>query len=1196
MDALIKNFFDKKVGDFLQVDAGNLHVDPASGQLLLKKASFKSDVFDGLHLPVTLKGGFIDEMSFNLELGVFSSGGTAKVTIKNVFFVLGPHVTDWSYNHVLACKTKLVDLIQKILDLKPKKKKKKVKAADANGWMQDVQTKIKQDMMKKIAEMIEVQVSNIHFRFEDAVTQSVPFACGFKIGYIAVSSNEDNSRQRTTGTWRHTVEPLADPLFCQSISARRLSVYWDIDRGRQHFASKPVSGKDVYENFRKLNLRETFSACVVEKILEVIPPTHQKRIRMEGPTFRDRLDFHQYIVFPTGLSAHVTANRTNDATKLQKAPLKDADVIVYSVDVALDSEQLRSLNSLLSHVKNFTLKDKMSLSRPSASILSARPERRREVVAAWWQHAFKCVTLICKIPKKPLCSKDLREKTAQKEKYVGLVMDMRKAEAASGGKLDEKSREVALVRSMQMTLPLKEILDWRTLAKERMDGQQEQTRVSVQQQAVHDMKEEKAQGGYMHLENEEDSDHDFETDSQRERRQRNRATSIARPMPDTLQAKVNFQGFQVFFLASQRGFWTAPTKKGNIVDREELDDDREHKLRRLPMKMRQPVLIAKVMNVRAEAIQKGHKLFRIARWVELTVGSISVINCNARPSQQCRNIVSIKPFHKQNGVPVCMFVGATTFQLMDRTTETGDTPISAVLEPWDGIAGHLKDTTAPETPAMLSRLGFLKEYINDIGKLMIFAFTRVGEVRAVDWTPFRRRMLYFVKRGKEDISTTLVRRPSPEAIDKELMIKLQKGVQAAVGKSNMLGLFEGELEGVNARTVDNYNSLQVLCKQAQLAPLRWRVLRSGLPQALQLQFHNLHRGDGFSSPSLSMLTGEGGFSLLPWKASMFLLPQEDFLGTAGKDKAKKITKVKKKASGKVGKQIEEEFTPGSIEIRERQLEADGSFHLSRDNSLKGGLPRHSSNPSMRSHLKEEHAHHLPPLESCWWIKWGRSGLPKLRWVEWDDNLKVIKWKQQQNDVNPIGILPVWRIQDVVVGAQTEVVNQAATTKPPFLAKAFGSCLRSVPSNVKLDSNLILSIVGDERTLDLQAESIEQQVYWANGLKARFREHVQTHGSGDVVASDLPAEIAKKYKPYPEKYRTHLCELRSSCEKLHAIKSFGNALEVMKEMAVSPPEACSNCKALVMADALHCPRCGAAREVRTKTDDLEIPRVEHVSIS
>ncbi|CAJ1360868.1 unnamed protein product [Effrenium voratum] len=222
MDAIIKQFFDKKVGDFLKVDAGNLRVDAATGQFVLKKASIVGQAFDGLHLPVTLRGGFIDELSIHLHLDVFNRGGNVslQILIKNVFLLFGPQTTDWSYDHVKQCKSKIVDLVMKILELKPAKKRRAAEET-ATGWLSDIQTRIKQDLMKKVAEMIEVNIANFHVRFEDSVTQPVPFACGFKLGYAAVFSNEDNSSQRTTGYWRHTVDNLADPLFCQPGTRRR---------------------------------------------------------------------------------------------------------------------------------------------------------------------------------------------------------------------------------------------------------------------------------------------------------------------------------------------------------------------------------------------------------------------------------------------------------------------------------------------------------------------------------------------------------------------------------------------------------------------------------------------------------------------------------------------------------------------------------------------------------------------------------------------------------------------------------------------------------------------------------------------------------------------------------------------------------------------------------------------------------------
>ncbi|CAE8594318.1 unnamed protein product [Polarella glacialis] len=111
MAEILKRIFDEKAGYFLSVDTKNVTIDIMHGRFVLKQAAIKASVFDGLHLPFTLRGGFIDEISINFKLGLFNVGAAAEVVVKNVFFVVGPHTTDWSWEHVQQCKTKLIDLI-----------------------------------------------------------------------------------------------------------------------------------------------------------------------------------------------------------------------------------------------------------------------------------------------------------------------------------------------------------------------------------------------------------------------------------------------------------------------------------------------------------------------------------------------------------------------------------------------------------------------------------------------------------------------------------------------------------------------------------------------------------------------------------------------------------------------------------------------------------------------------------------------------------------------------------------------------------------------------------------------------------------------------------------------------------------------------------------------------------------------------
>ena len=255
--------------------------------------------------------------------------------------------------------------------------------------------------------------------------------------------------------------------------------------------------------------------------MELYPTSHPRRRYMEGPTFRERLDYHQYIVFPAGLNAHITANKNNEATKVQKAPLRDADVVVYSLDVAIDSEQLRSVNALLSYVKNFALKDTLMLSRPAIAIRHVKTggsASRRSLVRAWWQHATKAVQIICKIPKRELCAEDLQHRAGLREGYI-LAVNRAKdlAQGEAGEASEDYARTMDEVTEMQMMLKLKDILDWRMQARDRRSVDASPTEVTAEIMEA----------------------------SPKER------PTKERPRPQTLQVKVTFHGFQVFFLVAQ---------------------------------------------------------------------------------------------------------------------------------------------------------------------------------------------------------------------------------------------------------------------------------------------------------------------------------------------------------------------------------------------------------------------------------------------------------------------------------------------------------------------------------------------------------------------------------------------------------------------------------------------------------------------
>lgn len=1087
--AFVRKIFEKKVGEFCKVPEGNCQM--SSSEVKLLNAEIKEDVFDELHLPVTLRGGYIDEISLHFA-GMFGTDG-ARVVIKDIFLVFGPHSTDFSWDHVYKCKSRLIDLFMKIYEIKPRKKKKADKT-----MLGDFQKRMISEMKKSFLKTLQVAVSNIHFRYEDGLTQTVPLACGFKIGYIGIAAREEEDEGRkTTGDWKHSKEKHAKPEFCQAVRVRRLSAYWDLGQAKL-FAHQPTPGPVVRRNFTMLNLRETFSACVVEKVLQCFPQDHPRRKYLEGPVFRERLDYHQYIVFPLTIRAEITGNEANDETRAQKAPMMDLDVAIDPVEVALDSEQIKSVNHLLAHMRDFTRQDVLLRTRPREPIskylpdvpfaqlrsdqkgdhgkpsaskkapppAAAKPrsptpqnEALKALVRGWWRHAFKGVVYLCKIPRSPLDQTELLDRSNQRETYIRYCMELEEAQEKDGNPSEVLQ---ATIKNVQMNLATKDILEWRMMARDRRN-----TSLGRPINPPPDAEEDEPQ------------------------KEASEKESVDAGQPNTLQAQMRIASFNAYFLGVADGFWSSvkvqPPKEGAETDICTLATQSPRKMQRMT---RQLIVKCNVADIRVEAAQRGRNGHRVARWVELGIGSISTVNCNVQgPDHVARNILTIMPIETPTGTsPVCLFVGACTLQCLDRNMEPGDVPFGSVLQPWEGLAGHLKEVPMQETPEQTKRLGFLNEYKDILGKLMMTVFARVGQVRALDYAPFRRRLLHFITRGQIHHTTDFVRRPSSSAMIRELLVKLQRKVEGLTGKSDVLGVIEGVVDGVRGRQVDHYNSQYVLCKEASLSPITWKALRNGKPQAFHLQFHQLQQRpakqrQGFQLPTLgSTLMGSApgdSWSLLPWKVAMLLLPKADFAMS-----------------------LECAYEPPPKrrpEVLSPTAQPEGDVHVE-------------------------------ALSGAEFQKWGRNGKCKKRWVYYDESLEAIVWKNAASDAldKALGAIPLSEIQDVCVGICTPV-------------------LKHVRSN-KLVMERILSIVANDRTLDLQAPTIEQKQAWVTALKAVYRQYSQAHDVDNEEGIELPKEIDRRNKIYQDKWRSDRCVLKSTYKKLRAV-SMGK--KEVKEVTRAP---------------------------------------------
>lgn len=1076
MEKIVKSFFDSKLGEFLKVEKENVVFNPVTGLCKLGKAEIKAEAFDQLHFPLALRGGFIDELSISFPVNMFG-GGAAKVVINNVFFVFGPHTTDWSWEHVYACKTKLVDVVNKIMELRKSKKKDR---GSHDSILLDVKKKFIDSMTKNFLGMLEVKISNIHFRYEDWTTQQSPFAAGWKLRSMVVTSNAHREDSRTSGDWRNTRTRYADPLFCQSITARRISTYWDIGKNKDSFiSSRPVADQEAFQKFVRLNIRETFSLCVVEKVLQLFPLGDARRKHFEGPGFRERLDFHQYVMFPMGFDAHITVNKKSEATRLERAPLHDGDVRFNPIEVAIDSEQMRSINQLRTFVADFERKDMLLQSRPKESIARflqrIHPEiidesgiaqckaqlashsrcgteqvgdntgtqsGKQVLIRSWWRHAFNSVLIVCGIPRSFLGREEVRHKSHVRHQYLSLCiaeMDARAQEKMllkSGHASSEAGRVAAItdqVRSLQMEISFRDILSWRTLARHRI--------------AERDF----------HKDDDEDEDHHRAAQEERE------AEKIERTTPTTVQCKMRMESFQSYFLVVADQNW-AKVLAGPMLERARNTGGDAANLARKRL-LRQLIFKQRFTDIHIDAVQKGRKTHWVRRWSEISIGSVSCTNCRVAKGKS-RQILSVNTFDTFDGHTMAVYLAINMVSVVNPDFIKDKEVQMSVIDPSRGISAHngIKD----DEGRLDEKLCFLTEAMskNESARQQTFAFIRVGQVLALDYTPFRNIMMYFVRRGRSSTMTDLVRRPSPSALEDDLLVKLQRRVQMLVGKSNTVGILEGECAGLRLRQVELFNKKHLYCKEMALAPFRGRAMRKGLPQHLHVQI--------FQADPLQELMDPG--SLLPWKVGVLLLPKADFSTGFDLDVEKDPPKLVKRRP--VPTEQEERHVDDMISL----LEA-GSFFL----------------------------------------KWGRNGKSQKRFVQFDGNMDAILWKKTKEEKHINGVIPLSKLQDVRTGIQTPVLHKVKSTK--------------------LKTDWVCSIISTDRTLDLQADSLKQREQWVAGLKMAYRRHIQQKELKtvpEVFAMSL-RDVEKRTRSYPVHMRSDHSTLKSTYRRLQAVTALAKAL-------------------------------------------------------
>jgi len=747
MERAIWKALEDRFGHVLQLDPSDVSFNPVLGHLRVRNVSLKAEAFDKLYLPCTLRSGFLEEFELQLPFGVVF-GAKASLKVTKLYLLAGPVTTDWleeDDESVMRSKSRLIDMVNKIWESQKKADKEPAPVNPWTGlcahmwgddpvaqpsgggsnrsfsaWLGRARGRFLDVVAQKMVGSIDIEIKDIHLRFEDAVTQAIPVRLGFKVRGVYASSECPPASCRATGDWKHVPDHRAKPILQVAMTFDHVSAYWDQNTEESRLMllkhdtkEAALSLSEVIEHFTRLKVRGMFSARVIEQLELLFPPKHPRRKKRDvGPTFRDRYDYHRYVLVPARYSMHLAINSSAGGMIIAGAyPAVDVDCQLSETTLIMDTNQLQSANQYLMQFGRYRYHAEFLKTRPLRRISECRdlpPSVRTRTCRQWWQHALHGISLAglsSHMRTSHFRTRNHDELVSMKSQYIDLwseasVRAAYRETMQSNGQPQSPTGAVAAsdarrVLELQVRLPVHLALDWRILAirTARQNGGGLSPRLSTISGSAGDLYS---------------SPDSFDPTSPRhgsawkDSTQRSSLASDVHKDVSSSQLTVQLDSVKAYFFASSRDKWTP--------DRLLVD----YRLFLKKRMRREPIVGAAFKSVSSMMVIRGRTNQRTMRWFELSVGELTVTNEKAlhrrrigNPEMPVRDMFHIEPFEQSEGHELCFHLAANSLVTYDESHETGDVPPVSIVYPAAGVAAHLGVVTVSESE-LRDRLKFVE--------------------------------------------------------------------------------------------------------------------------------------------------------------------------------------------------------------------------------------------------------------------------------------------------------------------------------------------------------------------------------------------------------------------------------------------------------------------------------------------------------
>lgn len=179
----------------------------------------KKESLDKLELPIDVKFGHLGELTLQIPWSNLK-GKPVKVTIEDVYLLASPILQD-NYNHEEEIRRELALKFQKLNDLEIMNKANPTNSLSPEDAAKN--ESFTESLVTKIVDNLQVQIKNIHIRYEDTenIFTDNPYAIGITLDELSAISTDEN--------WKHTFISVSNQLTHKLLTLKSLCCYWNTE-------------------------------------------------------------------------------------------------------------------------------------------------------------------------------------------------------------------------------------------------------------------------------------------------------------------------------------------------------------------------------------------------------------------------------------------------------------------------------------------------------------------------------------------------------------------------------------------------------------------------------------------------------------------------------------------------------------------------------------------------------------------------------------------------------------------------------------------------------------------------------------------------------------------------------------------------------------------------------------------------------